>query len=197
MKRLTIAIDCDDVLLPAMDRIIYIYNQRHGTNVQLEDTYRPESDSWQANHVEIVERMNDIQMSDDFMSINPFDEAVESCSRLSQDHKLNLVTARPGKIMSVTLAMLNEHFPGMFSEIEHVGLESTKGDVCRLARADALIDDNYGHLITAYKCGIPHLICFGDYPWQDHSVRENIGATRCLDWASVEQEIIAIASRKF
>ena len=96
----------------------------------------------------------------------PFDDAIRCCRELARNHELHLVTARPGRIMHTTLAMLEKYFPGVFTEIEHVGLDGSKGEVCQRLKADVLIDDNYKHLVSARECGVDSLVWFGDYPWQ-------------------------------
>lgn len=193
MRQLTLAVDCDDVLLPSLGSIIEVYNQKYDTNVDLVDAYTIDCPDWQASPEEIVDRIYDIQVSEEFTSIRPFRDAIEVCTRLADYHKLNLVTARPGKIMPVTLAMLNEYFPDVFQEIEHVGLGGSKGDICRFLQSDVLIDDNYHHLENAKQCNIENLIWFGDYPWQRKAL-DSSGVIRCLDWSDVEQEIERIAN---
>lgn len=195
MKRLVIAVDCDDVLLPSLESIVDIYNRRYGTNVAYKDAYTAESVQWQATPDEIADRIFDIQLSSEYTQVKPFTEAIESCRRLAKKHSLNLVTSRPGKIMAVTLAMINQYFPDVFTEIEHVGLEGSKGDVCKLIRADLLIDDRYKHLKTAFDCGVDNLIWFGDYPWQYRDVEDKMGVIVCNNWQEVEAEIERIASR--
>src|SRR5690606_17135299 len=114
----------------------------------------------------IAERIYDIQLSKEYGETVPFPDAVEVCRRLAEQYELHLVTARPERIMSVTTAMLDRYFSGVFSKIEHVGQEGSKGDVCRNLEANILIDDNLHHLEKAARCGVPHLLWFGDYPWQ-------------------------------
>ena len=95
--------------------------------------------------------------------------------------------------MHTTLAMLEKYFPGVFTEIEHVGLDGSKGEVCQRLKADVLIDDNYKHLVSARECGVDSLVWFGDYPWQTEALSD-MRAVRCRDWREVEAEIERIAS---
>lgn len=195
MRRLKIAVDCDDVLLPSLQSIVDIYNQKYGTNIQYKDAYSPEAPQWQASPEEIVERIYDIQLSSDYARVKPFNDAIEVCARLASHHSLNLITARPGRLMPLTLAMINQYFPDVFSEVEHVGLEGSKGDVCRLIQADVLIDDRYRHLKTAFECDIEHLVWFGEYPWQYREVDDNMGVYICKNWQELEQKIERIAKQ--
>lgn len=195
MKRLVIAIDCDDVLVPSTEQIVAMYNHQFGTIVQLEGAHTSKNPAWQADRETIGERIYDIQLTEEYAQTPPFQDAVEACRRLSELHELHLVTARPEKIMSVTKRMLDLHFNGIFQEIEHVGLDGNKGEICKKLQADVLIDDNYKHLLMANECQIPSLIWFGDYAWQTATEQDpNVNVMRCKDWQGVEQEISRIAN---
>lgn len=194
IERFVVAVDCDDVLLPSNELIISLYNQRHGTNVQLAGAHSAQNPDWQASPEEIAERIYDIQLSHEYLRAKPFEDAIEVCERLSSIHELHVVTARPSKIMHTTLAMLNDYFPDVFTEVEHVGLRGNKGEVCQRLQADVLIDDNYKHLEAAKLYGIKNLYWFGEYPWQDGDVASG-EVVRCKDWVVVEHEIGRIASR--
>lgn len=194
-RQLVIAVDCDDVLVPSTEHIVRVYNEKYDTNVQLEDAHSSRGPDWQASREEIEERIYDIQLSAEYAEITPWREAVDVCRRLAKDHRLHLVTARPGRIMAVTIAMLEQYFAGVFSEIEHVGLDGNKGDVYHRLGADVLIDDNFKHLETAAQCGVEGLVWFGDYPWQSQTDDPATKvAVRCRDWKEVEQEIYRIAA---
>ena len=132
MKRLVIAVNCDDVLVPSMERIVEIYNNTYGTNVQLEGAHDGKNPDWQSSsHEEIAERIHAIQEQPEYAATAPFEDAREACRRLAQTHELHLVTARPGGIMTLTLAMLERYFKGVFTEIEHVGFKGNKGEICQ------------------------------------------------------------------
>ncbi len=193
--QLVIAIDCDDVLVPSTERIINMYNQRYGTDVQPRDAHSSASLAWQASREEIAERIYDIQLTEEYAKTAPFSQAIDVCQRLARSHELHLVTARPGRVMSVTIAMLERYFRGLFKEIEHVGLDGSKGEVCRRLQADVLIDDNYKHLQAAQACSVSYNIWFGDYPWQDRSAMAD-NMVQCKTWRGVEQEIDQIAARR-
>lgn len=194
-KKLIIAIDCDYVLVPSTEHIVRMYNEKCGTNVQLDGAHSSSNPDWQASREEIAERIYDIQLSDEYVDIAPWADAVDVCRELSGEHELHLVTARPGRIMAVTIGMLEKYFPGVFSEIEHVGLDGNKGDICHRLGADVLIDDNLKHLHTAKECGVKNLIWFGDYPWQNRdSTTVEEGVVICSTWSDVEREIERIAT---
>lgn len=195
MKRLIIAIDCDDVLLRSTEYVIATYNQTYGANVPLEDAHKASADEWQRNPEEALRRIVEIQRSDDFAQITPPEETIRAIRALGEQHELHLVTARVEGVTDVTRRMANDYFPGCFTTINHVGPDSSKGDVCAVLRADVMIDDGIKHLATARDCGVMHRIWFGDYPWQ---TEDDSGAHtfRARDWADVEVEIARIVSRE-
>ncbi len=196
MNKLTIAVDCDDVLIPSTARIIDLYNAKYNASVDLKDAYNSDNiSSWlSSDELEITDRIFEIQLSSDFKTQLPFEDAIEVCRRISTDHDMHLVTARAGNLLTLTLDMLNTYFPNVFKEIEHIGFQASKGEVCRNLRSDILIDDRYEHLMTAKACGISNLIWFGNYPWQGYDTDVDESVIRCSNWHEVEREVRRIAS---
>ena len=195
MKRLVIAVDCDDVLLPSLGTAVGLYNQKYGTSLALKDVYNPHAAEWGVDPNEINQRIHEIVLSDEYSQIVPFSDAIEVCQKLSQQaHELHLVTARSSALSSVTEHMLENYFKGIFSAIEHVGIDGNKGEVCQRIGADVLIDDNEHHLIAAFEKGVINLLRFGDYPWQNRSSASNVSLIDCRDWFDVEAEIERIAT---
>lgn len=193
MRRLVIAIDCDDVLLPSTPELIRMYNAQYGTHVSLEGAHTADNPAWEADARDARRRIFDLQHSTQYGEIVPYNDAIAACSRLAQAHELHLVTARPDELTRVTERMLKQYFGDVFSSIEHVGLDASKGEVCRRIAADVLIDDNLKHLEDAQNCSVPYTLWFGDYPW-NQQVHDRTGIHRCGDWSAVEQEIDRIAS---
>jgi 5'(3')-deoxyribonucleotidase len=188
MKKLVIAIDCDDVLINASEYIVMTYNQLYGTNVQLETAHSSASPAWQADRTEVFRRLHDIQQGGGFAVIPPRSDAIESIKRLAAHHDLHLVTARDAVIMGVTEGMVAAHFGGCFNGIHHVGPDNSKGAVCELIGAQALVDDNSKHLFDALEHGVELAIWFGDYPWQtSQEFDEHI--ERAGDWIAAERMI--------
>lgn len=192
MRKLIIAVDCDDVLVPATEACVRIYNEKYGTSVQLKNAHDIHNMDWAAERSEILRRFSELWSTTDFASIPPFDEAVQACNRLARHHELYLVTGRHKDVLPTTNRMLERYFKGIFKEVEHIGLDGNKGDICRNFSAEVLIDDNLRHLNDARECGLENLIWFGDYAW-NRSDKPEDDVIHCLDWLSVEQEIGRIA----
>lgn len=192
MRRLVIAIDCDDVLIDATDYLVREYNRLYDTKVQKVNAHTSKNLEWQAERDEVFRRLHAIQLSDDYTSITPAKQTIQAVKRLAQDHELHLVTARASEVTAVTNRMVEDYFPGCFTSIEHVGSDRPKGAVCAALAADILIDDNLKNLETAHESGIDYLLWFGEYEWQDES-GDTPHVVRCRDWLGVEAEIERIA----
>ena len=193
MKRLVIAVDCDDVLVPSTEFIVNRYNERHGTHVSLAGAHTSKNPEWEASREEAIARVHTIQHSIEYGSLAPYVQSIEACQRLSSRHDLHVVTARPTSIMATTNRMLERYFPGVFKEIMHIGPDGDKGAVCQDLAADVLIDDNIKHLQSARDCAVISCVWYGDYPWQQSS-SDTQWALRCRDWGVVEREIERIAT---
>lgn len=193
MKRLTIAVDCDDVLVPSTEFIVDRYNELYGTRVSLAGAHTSQNPAWEASREEAIERVHAIQHSIEYGGLAPYTQAVEACQRLSRRYDLHLVTARPASILAVTSQMLERYFPGVFKEIMHIGPDGDKGTICQALAADVLIDDNIKHLQSARDCAVTSCVWYGDYPWQQPS-SDTQWALRCRDWGVVEREIERIAT---
>ena len=95
----------------------------------------------------------------------------------------------------MTQRMIDAYFRGSFKSIEHVGPDRPKGEVCAEIDADILVDDNLHNLEGARQNGVPHLLMFGNYPWQVFQDIEVSGLVQCKDWERVREEVERIANQ--
>ena len=194
MKRLVIAVDCDDVLVSTSPYFVDTYNNTYGTSATLEYAHSPDPSVWGASDEVVLERWSGIKRTDGYKGLSPDPDEVKVLRNLAKIHELHLVTARKEEEREFTQTMLDKHLDGVFTSMEFVGWEGSKGDICRELRADVLIDDNFRHLVSARDCGVSGLLWFGDYPWQTEDLSD-MPIVRCRDWREVEAEIERIASR--
>lgn len=192
MKRLVIAIDCDDVLVPCTEYLVHEYNRLFGTQISLGAAHVFTVDTWGAEREEVHRRLDAIQLSDEYAQIIPHAKAIGSVERLASSHELHMVTARPEVIMGVTQRMIDRYFPNCFTSVHHVGPTGNKGDECVALRADVLIDDSLKHLLGAQTAGIANLLWFGHYPWQDRSVVPG-GISVVSGWTHVAERITRLS----
>ena len=198
MRRLVIAIDCDDVLLPSSEAIVSFYNREYGTNVHLDNFYERDPEQWGVQSLdEVYERIRLYFQSDAFpQEVKPFDDAIEAVKRLSAKHELHLVTGRGPAVEAVTHAMVDAYFNGQFMSVEHTGAylrgdgtmgRRTKGEVCAAISADILIDDNLDHARSVLESGIKTVLLYGTYAW---TKKEDLArAVRCETWSDILMQI--------
>lgn len=189
MKRLIIAIDCDDVLIHTTEYLVEKYNSLYGTNVKLESAYSSKNPDWQTDRDEVFRRLHAIQLSDEYALIEPSKETVRAITELASRHELHLVTARNASVLAATERMLDSYYSGCFTSVHHIGADASKGDICKEIRADVMIDDNLQHLESAGESGVEHLLWFGDYPWQKAQVPAHVIPSKCKDWQEVQEYI--------
>ena len=198
MKRLVIAIDCDDVLLPSAPAIVAAYNRTFATTVHVDQFYDEDPVLWGvADNEEKYERIREYFRSDEFArDVQPFKEAIDAVRDLAKRHELHMVTGRSQTVDEVTVAMTERHFSGSFTSIEHVGsirrsdgtyVRRSKGEVCSALNVDILIDDNLTHARSVLDAGIEHVLLYGEYGWNKDE--ELAGAIRCLSWNDVTRRI--------
>lgn len=203
-RRLTIAIDCDDVLIPTAQSIVSNYNDRFGTKLGLEHMYTPIAlDIWGTKSGdEAIERVNEFLRSEKHAAISPFTDAITAIRRLARVHNLHLVTGRASFLQEVTKRTLDAHFPDCFQGIEHtnyittstdLSVKRTKGQVCKEIGADLLVDDHIAHGHDVVEAGLGQVIIFGNYPWNQGDLPK--GMVRCEDWNAVQKEITQYAAQ--
>lgn len=194
MRRLVIAVDCDDVLVPTTPFFVSHYNQRYGTNVQLADSHTESDDIWGVSHAQMLERFAEVMQTDEYRKLGPSAEEAAILRELAQDHELHLVTARKEEERAFTKQLLDTQLPGVFTSMEFVGWRGSKGVICQSVNADVLVDDNARHLRDALECGLPAggALLFGNYAW-NKTAGESEDLFVCTDWRAVKDRIDEIA----
>ena len=101
MKRLVVAVDCDDVLIDSTSYMIDKYNSIYGTKVLIENSHKPNNNEWNtADDNQTLERFKQIQTSSDYGLIAPTQSTIDAIAVLSKSHELHLVTARPSAVVN-------------------------------------------------------------------------------------------------
>lgn len=204
-RRLTIAFDCDDVLIPTAEAIVNNYNIRFGTRLSLDDLYKPASvESWgTADNDLAIERVNQFLRSDEHAQLTPFADAVVAVRGLAEVHDLHIITGRASFLETVTRHMCDTYFTDCFKSIEHTNyittstdtaLKRTKGEVAAALGADLLVDDHIAHASNVIEAGVESVLVFGDYPWNRLNTLPS-GMVRCENWNTVVREIARYAAR--
>lgn len=195
MSKITIAIDIDDVLADSTDLLRRFVNERHAVSLQ-EHHYRVKGPYW--GYYEMVWRNHDINgdgIMDEFHKVYAFDQsgvapingAAEALARLKGRFRLIAISARAAEQQLATERWLSDKFENVFEAVScldvHRNPGLSKGEACRIAGAEYLIDDNIDHCKSALDRQIQGIL-FGDYGWHDDSLMPD-GVVRCRDWYAV------------
>ena len=203
MRRLIIAVDCDDVLVDTAHDLLQFYNEKYGTQLDETNFYPTSADVSifdASTREEVIERFSERFMMPEYHKIAPSRAAVEAIRRLAAVHELHLITGRSVVMEKATTSMVEAYFSGCFKTIEHTNYittdkeakKRTKGEVCKMISADVMIDDYIEHIKNVVDAGIPHAIVYGDFDWGKRgNLPEN--TVRCKTWEEVEDEIERIA----
>ena len=187
MRRLVIAVDCDDVLIRTTPFFVDAYNRQYGTKVTLDKAHVGD-EIWETDRATLDGRFAELMETEEYKTLAPSADEIAVLTALSKDHELHVITARRPHERETTQLVLDTYLPGVFTSLELVGFTGSKGEVCERINADILIDDNLRHLEDAIKHGLPKegAILFGDYAW---NIDSKGSFTRCHTWAEVQKEI--------
>lgn len=176
MNHLSVGFDVDDVLLPSGSHMIRWYNHHFGTHLTTEHWYKNDPvEPWAvASEQEIIERINTILNSDDYLSdIEPIEGAARVLDDIDAagDHRF-AVTSRPPFLAEMTHKALELCYPGMFPAgtvnfINHSTAVAAvnkleKVEVALEQKATHFVDDFEQHLRPMAAAGIIPLL-FGEY----------------------------------
>ncbi|MFZ2544492.1 MAG: hypothetical protein WAW80_00775 [Candidatus Saccharimonadales bacterium] len=210
-RRLVIAIDCDDVMVPTAYKTLNHYGEKYGHAVDPAAFYEGTAEDWGVTELkEASKRIENYFRSNDFRDFAkvPFPEAVVAIPALARVHELHLVTGRADFMEQTTQEMVDEYFPECFQSVVHTNFfkdrfRRTKGQVCREIGAHVLIDDHIVHGHSVIDDGVENAIIFGDYPWNERdyhpewSMDDKLrpGLVRVSDWNRALLEVDRIAKR--
>lgn len=193
-KRLTVAVDCDDVLIESAVPMVQYYNQRYGTNLALGEYYEShdKADWGTDDQYEIGRRLNSYLDTPEHMQLGPVQETIEVLQRLRYEFDLHIVTGRPSHAQAATLAWLEHHLPDVFQKVVFVDIFTggrSKGEVCYELGAHFLVDDLVRHCESVASVGMQALL-FGDLPWNKDYVASAPNIRRVANWTEVEKVLL-------
>lgn len=197
-KKLTVAIDFDEVLFPLSVELIRRHNGQYGTSFTTNHfvTYVL-GDVWGHTYVESVAKVHAF-LGEDHINVPPIAGAVDALAQLRQDYELIVVTSRDRLLQQQTERWLSSHFPRAFSDVffagnKHTGRGfQTKVELCLRSNAVCLIDDSLDYASECSVAGIPGIL-FGDYPWNE-SASLPPGVLRAECWADVGELVRSLAA---
>lgn len=193
-----LAVDIDDVLVLSEDELMAYYNRTHGTNVSHDDMTEGVAEALMAvghDRNQIVDRMEEFLLSDDFLALEPIEEAIAVIEDLRQKFRLVAVTGRGSYLEKQTLAWLEKHFSKVFESVHIVGqarwgegFKVDKQSVFRHLGVSVVVDDSLNTCRNSAANGIEALL-FGSYSW-NRSDQLAAGVTRVHSWPEIKQILI-------
>ncbi|MCO5548156.1 hypothetical protein L7F22_001614 [Adiantum nelumboides] len=194
---LTVAVDIDEVLgsfLLALNTFIAEqYMCKH--NVSEFHVY-DFTKVWQCSRAEADLRVHSFFKSKHFDGgILPIPGAHKALLHIASFCNLCVVTSRQNIIKKETLAWIERHYSGIFSEVHfgnHFALEGearTKSDICKVVGAHVLIDDNPVYALDCARSGMEVLLfdLNNSYPWSKTQEPQHPSITKVQNWDEVER----------
>lgn len=170
-----IAIDFDETLFPTLEKILEIYNKRHGTNFELSKitTYNLYNSFESTVADELLELFVDKEVYD---NLQPYKGAVRTVKTLvEQGNEVYIATATDVRNMEWKEELLQKHF----SFIPKKNLIRIHDKA--LLNVDVLVEDN----IDTLKATFADRICF-DQPWnQDEDADYVYSISRIHHWGEI------------
>lgn len=173
MKR--IALDFDETLFPTLEKVLEIYNKRHGTNFELSQitTYNL-SDSFESD---VADELIELFVEKDvYSSLQPYKGAVKAVKTLvEQGHEVYIATSTDVRNMEWKEQLLKKHFPFI-----------PKNNLIRihnkaLLNIDVLVEDKLDNLKSTFA----DRVCFTQ-PWnRDDNTDYVYSIYRIRNWGEI------------
>lgn len=188
----TIGFDLDDILLDFNGALRVFHNAKYDTTYEREHiTTYDFCELWQCEPEEMIRRVLEFYASKEHQGAVPVEGSVEAIKKLSQYHKLIIITSKPDELRVATMQWLDQHFPHMFDEVHFTnhyvgnGRKRPKGEVCKQYGVEIFIDDALIHAESVANTGIPVLLF--DTPWNQGELSPLI--TRVYSWEEIERRL--------
>jgi uncharacterized HAD superfamily protein len=195
MSKPVLAIDIDDVIFPFTEITLRLHNEKHGTELEVEDIssyYYLEELKGLSTSDEVEEYLDEFFAEVYEGRIKPNLDAQRAINLLKDKYEIDIITARRPTTRKVTEQWLKHHFPDMFRDVhfprELADPATPKPQICKQIGAVAIVDDHIDNLIGCAELGIKALL-FGSYPWsKDWKLPE--GVKRVNTWDEVLEELL-------
>ncbi len=192
-KKLLIAYDVDDCIVPMAEKAVEYYNGIYTPTVDIANFYG-DADAWGVSDIKIASgRINEFLMGEGQIDlVEPYPDAKLAIYALSRRHRGIILTGRMEFMRPVTDKMIDTHFKGMFEDVvltSHFGDNPvSKGQVCKDRGVDVIIDDGLMHCQACIEESPDTTALLMDKPWnQTDKLPARI--IRCLDWLDVSREV--------
>ncbi|WP_094024104.1 5' nucleotidase, NT5C type [Nocardia cerradoensis] len=161
-RRITIAVDLDDVLCRYADAFVQLSNSLWNTAL----TPRDYSEDWRSlwavgEDEDVAARVSKLQNDGFYAELAPIAGAFESVCELRVNFKLIAITSRSLEFYSVTYDWLQRYFANCFEDLIFIPRaskkslsRSLKGGYCSKNGVDVLVDDQYEQCESMVHMGL-------------------------------------------
>ncbi len=188
-----IGVDLDEVLGHFLPALIDWHNDTYETSWAIGQFYTYHFwEIWGGTVEESIQKVYDFHKTPYFKNIRPVKGSKESLASLKKDHELFIITSRQNDIKQETEEWVEQHFPGMFSEIHFTnnfsqsGAGRTKKEIADKLDIDIMIEDSAKYALECLSPG--RKIFLIDYPWNKNEKLPE-GIIRVNSWEEILENL--------
>lgn len=193
MKKIKIAIDLDDTLVPTVD--LLIKEMLKEKSFPAFRGYHSIKDFSFEDEMALYRYIRKTINKQDISEFKPMPGSVLAIKKLAKEFELYLVTARTKNVKKHTRDWISHHFPKMFKKIifgqyrKEGDFKKTKGQICKELGISLIVDDRIDYALDCYKHGVNAIVFdYKDsYPWSKGKFPKSIKKAR--DWKEVYEII--------
>jgi len=189
MKKIKIAIDLDDTLVPTVELLI---------KEMLKDKKYPAFRGYHSikdfsfeEELTLYRYIRKTINKQDVSKFKPMPGAIPAIKKLAKDFDLYLVTARTKSAKKTTRIWIAHHFPGLFKKIifgqyrKEGDFKKTKGQICKEQGISLIIDDRADYCLDCYNHGIKAIVLDynNSYPWSKDKIPKDL--KKAKNWKEV------------
>lgn len=187
-----IGIDIDEVIAKFMENYLSFHNTKHSTKFKLKNitNYHLWECGIHNSKEESTREVSEFQNSPYFDKIGLIPGAKSAIERLSKQHNLYFITARPKELKQKTTDFFYSHFPKdgfefIFSGDIYGG--EKKSEICKNLGINLMIEDNPHYALDCANEGIRSLLL--KKPWNEkYTHHKNI--TFVKNWKEIMEILI-------
>jgi len=186
-----IGIDLDDTVWKFHEKFLKFYNERNGTNYDINEYKEYSLENFlDIEKEEVKKLLNLYDATDDFLEASFLEGFLESFLILNKNHEIYFITARPSHTEDLVLKIISKFMnkkPNIyFVHNSETNKRKEKVEYCIELGIDLMIDDAFHNLELCSVKGINGLLI--NYPWnQKEKLPENI--IRVNNWKEIILEV--------
>ena len=188
-----IGVDLDDTLASCIRYFLDFYNDKHNTGFAVDDmNVYGMWDVFGCSKESVMDDIAEFYSHPAFDNLTPIEGSVRAVQRLTQEHDIYVITARPSYLEDKIRNRIESNYGACFKDIiltDQVFEKDNarkKSEICNDVGAKLMIDDSVNH---AYDCVSEDIDVFlMDMPWnQNYKADDKI--IKVYSWDDIEKTI--------